>query len=287
MNKRAHQLIVGLPGAGKTTFLAALWQVVEYDGINATLSVKRLDGDREHLNEIRGRWLRCEEQRRTSSSSETSVSMILRDRSSGTTTEISFPDMSGESFRAQWTTRQWSREYDTLVERTDGVMLFIHPSTIVEPQRIDQADALVAALGGDTGQSGPDAEATPWNADDSATQVQLVELLQFIADRRHALMRLVIVISAWDVARQAASTPVEWLQRRVPLLHQYVFSNDDLWNARAFGVSAQGGDFATESERLLSEHVPAERVIVFDGNTKSHDITLPVRALMDIPEADR
>lgn len=284
---RAHQLIVGLPGAGKTTFLAALWQVVEYDGVNATLVVDRLDGDREHLNEIRGRWLRCEPQRRTSSSSETSVRMVLRDRNTGTTTDIAFPDLSGESFRAQWTTRQWSREYDSVVEHTDGVMVFIHPSTIVEPQRIDQADELVAALGGDGGEAGADADVTPWNPDDSATQVQLVELLQFISERRKEPLLLVVIVSAWDVAREAATTPAEWLQRRVPLLHQYIVANDDLWHTQLFGVSAQGGDFTTESDRLLNEHVPAKRVIVFDGTTTSNDITAPVRALMDVPGTER
>jgi hypothetical protein len=275
-----HQLIAGLPGAGKTTFLAALWQVVEYDGIDAALVVDRLDGDREHLNDIRGRWLRCEPQRRTSSSSEAWVQMALRHRESGATSELVFPDLSGESFRAQWTTRRWSREYDSVVERCDGVMLFIHPSVIVEPQRIDQADELVAALGGGTGESGGDTEERSWNPDDTATQVQLVELLQFLSERRLECMRLVVIISAWDVAQQGATTPQEWLERRVPLLHQYILANDDLWSARLIGVSAQGGDFATESARLLNEHVPAKRVIVFDGVTTSHDITMPITTLM-------
>jgi hypothetical protein len=68
-------IFFGLPSAGKTTFLAALWHAVEYNGIDASLTVEKLEGDREHLNDIRSCWLRCEPQRRTSTSSETAVTM--------------------------------------------------------------------------------------------------------------------------------------------------------------------------------------------------------------------
>jgi len=276
-----HHLIVGLPGAGKTTFLAALWHVVEYNGVGAGLTVERLDGDREYLNEIRSRWLKCESQLRTSTSSEASVTMLLRAQPAGDTMEISFPDMSGESFRAQWTTRQWSDEYNDLVQGATGVMLFVHPVGISEPHRIDQADELVAALG-DVGGGGEvqRQEVPPWNPDDAPTQVQLVELLQFIGAKKRVGMNLAVVISAWDIASRSETRPTEWLRLRLPLLSQYLSANDDTWNTTIFGVSAQGGDFETDAERLLTEHIPAKRIIVVDGDTTSSDITAPVRKLM-------
>src|SRR6266508_2314627 len=283
MTSRTDQLIVGLPSAGKTTFLAALWHVVEYDGIDASLVLDSLEGDREYLNEIRGRWLRCEPQRRTSSSSEASVTMSLRDRNAGTTTQVHMPDMSGESFRAQWTARRWTRHYDDLVSCCNGVMLFVHPIGVREPRRIDEADALVAALGSAeefVEQPARSPLIPAWNPDDAATQVQLVELRQFIGARSDRRLRLAIVISAWDIAGRTASSPEHWLRGRLPLLWQYGSANDDTWVTDIFGVSAQGGDFEKDADRLLNEHVPAKRIIVIKGETKTHDITLPVKALM-------
>ena len=59
------QLLIGLPETGKTTFLAALWQVVESDEVPGALRLEKLHGDREHLNKIRADWLCCSPMGRT------------------------------------------------------------------------------------------------------------------------------------------------------------------------------------------------------------------------------
>src|SRR5205814_1788729 len=92
-----------------------------------------------------------------------------------------------ESFELQWTTRQLTRTYDKQLRTAAGALLFINPSTVVEPWRIDQLDAAIAGieqLAGGHNQQDPNSP-TPasWRQDRAPTQVQLVELLQFLAQR--------------------------------------------------------------------------------------------------------
>ena len=58
MNRQDNkQFMIGLPGAGKTTFLAALWHVIESSEIEGQLVLAKLvDGDNTYLNNIRDSW---------------------------------------------------------------------------------------------------------------------------------------------------------------------------------------------------------------------------------------
>ncbi|MGH7436896.1 MAG: TRAFAC clade GTPase domain-containing protein, partial [Polyangiaceae bacterium] len=91
-------VICGLPESGKTTFLAALWHLVTARKVDTKLSFDSLrDGDQTHLNNIVRQWRDAKVQARTSGQ-PTLVSMNLLDRS-GTKLRLTFPDLSGESYR--------------------------------------------------------------------------------------------------------------------------------------------------------------------------------------------
>ena len=45
--RKVHHLMMGLPQAGKTTFLAAMWHVLCGDDVNGALKLVRFTGDRE------------------------------------------------------------------------------------------------------------------------------------------------------------------------------------------------------------------------------------------------
>ena len=74
-------VICGLPGSGKTTFLAALWHVVvQRADPNARLKFDSLkDGDHTHLNAITRRWQQAKEQIHT----ETASGKLVARASSG------------------------------------------------------------------------------------------------------------------------------------------------------------------------------------------------------------
>lgn len=76
-NSQNHFLMIGLPQTGKTTFLAALWHVVKnLHEVPGALSLKKLQGDQEHLNRICDNWLEFKQVARTNPVSEIVVSEV-------------------------------------------------------------------------------------------------------------------------------------------------------------------------------------------------------------------
>ncbi len=281
------QLLIGLPKVGKTTFLAALWHVVDSEEVQGSLRLKTLHGEREHLNKIRNVWLSCRKIERTVMGSEQLVSMQLTNRDRNTLTEVFFPDMDGESFRLQWKDRVWSKEYDQLVREAGGILLFVHPKQIIEPIRIAVAAGIAAAIETEKSQTSSDQDElhdkpTPWDAERAPTQVQLVELLQFLPERATTPfpLRVAVIISAWDLVSHEENSPEEWLTARLPLLDQFLKANPDIFERRIYGVSAQGGDLK-DAHGLLDKDVPSQRIVIVGDNCHNqNDLTEPVKWLM-------
>lgn len=285
MSQRRHKvLLMGLPEAGKTTFLAALFHVLESGDIQPALSLDRLHGDHSHLNEIRGQWANVRKLERTVIANEQVVSVLIRDNNSTDTAELVLPDMSGESFREQWSDRRMSTKYQELARNAMGALLLIHPERVREETLIPDVALLVqevaAASGGSLAtdqQTAPEKTQTPpWNPDDSPTAIKLVELLQFVANVNSTrLLMLSIVVSAWDKMGQL-DRPETWIKSRLPLLWQYLTANPEVFSIRYFGVSAQGGELS-DAEALRRIAQPAERIkVVSDDSRIDHDITAPV-----------
>ncbi len=285
-------LVVGLPKTGKTTFIAALWDVVGSEEVQGSLKLERLVGEKQHLNELRNLWADCNEIPRTTLAGECVVSMSLRDIKTGFCADVSFPDMDGESFERQWTERVWSPGYKELVERSHGAILFIHPSRVKEARLIVEASPLIKRISGRRNRPGQQVEVKPTARageqpipDEpayAATQVQVVALLDFIQSRVPARrpFRLAVNISAWDsVLKVANVTPDAWLEKRLPLLHQYLVAHSDRIPFRVYGISAQGGEL-DQAEELRALPKPSDRIIVVRGEEQSHDITDPVRWVM-------
>ncbi len=279
------QLLIGLPEAGKTTFLAALWHVLQQKEMPTALLREKLEGNKRHLNAIMNAWLNFKAVPRTRVGAETIVSMSLRDAATGKATKLHFPDLSGETFEQQWTSRQMTHDYAKLLLDADGAMLFVHAAKVREPRRIDEAYALLPLLRlplGSTEQPDKD-ESVPWQAERVPTQVQLVELLQFIAERDtfRPPFRVAVMISAWDRVPEAGIAPALWLQRHLPLLSQFLKANTTIFESTVFGVSAQGGEYDEEKINALAA-IPAFLRINLIGTHAAapYDLTAPVQWLM-------
>jgi GTPase SAR1 family protein len=283
------QLIIGLPEAGKTTFLAALWHVVVSKEVPGSLRLLKLEGDRKHLNKIRRAWLEFRKVGRTVPGTEQLVSMKLGLPDGGESTELVFPDMSGESFRQQWVNRKWTKEYDELVRESNGILLFVHSRKVVGPDRIDpDVEEAVSALGDeadmeDEAAAVDDEDLLPeWDPKKSPTGVQLVELIQFIEQQPHLgnIRRVAVIVSAWDMAMKSYKSPEEWLSKRLPLLDQYLKANYERFPSRIYGISAQGAPLDGDLTRLKQYEHQSERIIIVGEECAPHDITAPVKWVM-------
>jgi hypothetical protein len=236
---------MGLQSTGKTSFLAALWYMVDQQEVSCALSLENLDGDRTYLNTICKAWMEYKAVLRTPADSEKLASMTLKDKD-GKQIKLVFPDLSGESFFLQWSKRQLTVGYDHLMQKASGGILFVSSEKIDKPHRLDTV-ALLAAEVGDTPEptESEPPKYVPWDIEKAPTQVQLVELLQVIASREYFRppFQLAVVLSAFDVVGKGV-TPKEFITSQFPLLDQYLASNPTLFDVRIFGISAQGGRYA-------------------------------------------
>ena len=121
-----------------------------------------------------------------------------------------------------------------LCARMHGCSSFVHPSSMTKTRRLDPADVRKPKSG---------ELSKPWHPSDTSTQVELVELLQFVLLLRDSIGRLPVagIISAWDLIRGAVP-PAEWFADRLPLLSQFLQANSEDVPFQVYGISAQGGD---------------------------------------------
>jgi len=298
MSSGSRLLLIGLRGSGKTSYLAALWHLIEAGELPTALLSSQLQPDRTYLNQIRESWLKFEEVGRTSLRGQEIASLLLRDARTGANIDVTVPDLSGEFFRLQWATRRATRQYAAFAAESSGMLLFIHPATIKTAPRIPLAAATldltgqlvhpsaISASATDVPITGP--YSTEWSSNLSSTQVQLVELLQFVSHLRYETksIRLAVIVSAWDLIR-GPILPTSWLESHLPLLSQFLDANADTVPFRVFGISALGGDLQKDMQRLQDEAVPSRRIKVIDNKLESHgDLTAPIRFLLDL-DGDR
>lgn len=277
-------LVVGLPESGKTTFLAALWHLLNDATADVNLALDRLgDQNRRYLNTIYSEhWVVFEPVPRTPVSQEYPVDLLLRSRSDKLI-RVSMPDVSGELFELYLDQREWPKAYDERVAMADGLVLFVHPDRPNGLTRIEDADEVLGLIDPPTeGDEGGGAEQTDEPVT-LPTSVALVELLQLHLDRiaRDQLKRISVIVSAWDLVADEGLDPGRWLEREMPALAMFLETHQDLFDFKVFGVSAQGGDYGRDGVALRQHLRPADRILVVVGASRSHDITAPVDWVSD------
>jgi len=279
-------VIVGLPGSGKTTFLAALWHLITEHDMDTVLQFEKLgDGDSAHLNAIAARWRDAKVQDRTATSGNRLVSMNLVD-TTGNSIRVTFPDTAGEAYGRMWE----DRECDVAVAETlkaSNVMLFVHSNTIQPPMWVVDDVALSRRMGVPV----PEGQAVPWHPKLAPTQVQLVELLQLLGSPPLDVgqRRITVMLSAWDKAAPEELSPAEFLAAKLPLLSQFLRRNTARWTARVYGLSAQGGDYDAietgavakpQAAELRKLDRPSTRIRLVRDSVESHDLTEPLGWIM-------
>lgn len=277
-------VVMGLPGSGKTTFLAALWHLIVGREIDVKLNFVTLRaGNAAHLNEIARLWQQARVQERTSVAGDKVVSIAFRVGDEDACT-LTFPDMRGEAFRDMWEAREC--DVDTLqLLKSAGVLFFVHADKINSPGWVvDEAQQCR-----ELGLPYEPGEKVPWKPRLAPTQVQIVDLLQALQMPPLDVgpRRLAIILSAWDKVAVERLSPDKYLARKLPLLAQYLAHGvTPGWQVRIYGVSAQGGDYdddnskSDEAESLRAEDVPSKRIQVVLGDAQSHDLTNPLHWLL-------
>jgi hypothetical protein len=259
-------LMVGLSNSGKTTFLAALYELVRSDPpLPGALRQEREPDEREYFHEIGQMWLRLERLTHTNTDRPRHAELHLQTEA-GEQFELTSPDISGEDFNHAWEGDPWPEEVVEIAAAADGILIFVRRDDLVRPLLLPAADAKVE-------------EAKEWSAASAPTQTKLADLLESLDSLAPRRPPLALVVSAWDARREEAEVrPDQWLKLRLPLLWQMLESGREERPYSAFGVSAQGGDVTDQSERerLAKIEPPSRRSFVVAGDVKSADISAPI-----------
>jgi hypothetical protein len=281
MSQNAQLLFMGLPGSGKTTFLAAFWHVLSERMDSTKLQLTKTSGDRSYLNAISREWRDCNQVSRTALGTEEVVILHLTNPSD-IEYDLVIPDLSGEVFDQLIADRRISIEYNKMVKESTGIILFVN-SDVQKGQQLTHAVRLAASIGGSLEEGVPNSEqAQVWSVEMLPTQIKLVELGQLILEQTEHKIKIALIISAWDLVDHLGS-PELYLQKHIPLLHQFLETNDDMIEVAVFGISAQGGDITIPEEKtsLLNLEDAANRIKVRKGDETTNDITKPVAWLLE------
>lgn len=296
---KGNILLLGLPAAGKTSFLAALYHQASADVPDKKLREYKMSADTTYLKLIQRKWLSCERLDRTInvvSTSTRDVVMHLEKLPESRCFDLHIPDVAGESFMTQFTERLWEASYEAEVRSAGGLVLFIHPAKLKPHVLIDdiqQAAAVLEALeldkpeatAADEAQAAPVTVAAEFKAEECPTQVVLTDMLSnHLAFNDNAHLNIAIVVSAWEtVMKRENHTPEKWMEVNLPLLYQYLNCNFEQINYKVFGISAQGGDIedAGDKARLQSCDEPADKVIVQVGKEQNNNICMPIEWIIE------
>ena len=287
-----YHSILGLPESGKTTFLAALWHIIDAGEITTGLQLHKLEGNNGYLNQIVEAWRKCVKVPRTSGQEEAEISIHMYHPATDQSFVLGFPDLAGESFDDQFSKRECTTEYLANSDREGGLMLFLNADRGQDGIGIVE----LAEVLDDADEEPQYQKQNDWSHHFVPEQVRLVDLLQFMqrSPFRVRHRRLAIAISAWDVVDDATLEPAQWLERECPLLHQYLISNAEYFEVKVFGISAQGGDVPRDIEGAsapqqqsrddLLKQLPSERVkcVGAGTDTDERDLTAPICWLMGL-----
>ena len=238
-------VVCGLPEAGKTTYLAALWNILQDGGPQTALSLASRDYDNyEHVRTIHRKWINGQRQARTEPDERKPVGLDLMD-TEGRCFTVEFPDLGGEIFSSLWERRYCDEDIAKLLSNRTGVMLFVHADKIVKPRHL--IDELTDNES--MGEQGANEKSIPYTPVSSPCQVKIVDLLQSL--QRGAIAgrmgRLSVVVSAWDRVAVGDLMPERHLATHLPLLDQYLKYGAHQWEPAIFGVSAQGADYVSSN----------------------------------------
>lgn len=209
--------------------------------------------------------------------------LTLEDRETGERISIMWPEFAGEQVEALARDRIISPDWAARVRRSEAWILFIRPTQMFLPE--DALSRRIAPVA---------AEAEPATAEEETPlsgQARMIELLQLLTFVRGLgsvdLIRkpvLCIVLSCYDeVDDKSGTPPVEVLQKRLPLVSDFVCS---IWAPESLlvlGVAALGRALDPEDPdvEFLMEGPETQGYLVLPDGERSMDLTLAVSLVLD------
>lgn len=269
--------IAGVPDAGKTTYIAALWDIIKRGGSDLELQFTTSPENSSYLNEIWEYWVSMNKIERSKTPVPDDIKINVKRKTDNKELELDIPDFMGEQFQKiidhtlPDNIKQW-------IEQSDRMVYLINKLDDVSKDDIEEDDPEDATV-----DRTEERQKAPRLAPEKMLEAsQNMMVLKYIAS--HAKMqKIAIGLSAWDVKMTANLTPEDYLQQRSPVLYNFI-----KWHfkeVKFFGVSAQGFDYKDKNEKAAEMRDKARKsrraFIAFDNEKDlSPDLTKPFNYLI-------
>lgn len=261
-------LIVGLPNAGKSTYIGAFWAIEKDGGTGHKLTCKEYPSDTTYLDALKKSWLEQTVVSRTVNIEPQEIHLKLHSETTGDALELHIPDFKGEVFQRILSNNVMDKAAQWFGE-TDCILYFIKyaKEDILQdeiPQTSESADSVQTEF--------VRTESTTMQIEDISEWTQNIMLLKYLHTQVKHNTPLAICISAWDKVN--TNLPIEsWVESEHPFLYNFI--RHHFTNVKYYGVSAQGLEYKDEKvdeyQRLTELK---QRAYVYTDN-KSYDITEP------------
>ena len=267
--------VAGLPDAGKTTFIAALWDIIKRKGSSLELRFSTTPDNTAYLNEIWEYWVSMKKIERSKTPAPDDITINVKRDADGTELVLDLPDFMGEQFQ-KVIDHTLPENIQKWIAQSDRMLFLIN--NLNDSLKDDLEDESEGAI-----DRVMEKEEAPRLAPEKmllASQNMMV--LKYIAN--HAKMKKVAIgLSAWDVKMKEGKSPEDFLKQRSPVLYNFIkyhFSE-----VVFFGVSAQGFDYkdvAAKGKEMRDKTRNSDRAfIVFDKDSEpSPDLTRPLNYLI-------
>lgn len=258
-------LIVGLPNAGKSTYIGAFWAIEKDGGTGHKLTCKEYPSDTTYLDALKKSWLEQTVVSRTVNIEPQEIHLKLHSETTGNALELHIPDFKGEVFQRILSNNVMDKAAQWCGE-TDCILYFIkYAKEDILQDEIPQTSESARTESART-------ESTTMQIEDISEWTQNIMLLKYLHTQVKHNTPLAICISAWDKVN--TNLPIEsWVESEHPFLYNFI--RHHFTNVKYYGVSAQGLEYKDEKfdeyQRLTELK---QRAYVYTDN-KSYDITEP------------
>lgn len=262
-------LIVGLPNAGKSTYIGAFWAIEKDGDTGHKLTCKKYPSDTTYLDALKKSWLEQTPVNRTVNVEPQEIHLTLSSEQTEKELELHIPDFKGEVFQRILSNNvtdkviQWCNE-------TDCILFFIKYTTADILQ--DEIDGIEPASNDNIRR-----ESAIMKVEDISEWIQNIMLLKYLHSKIDNDIPLAICISAWD--KVETELPIDlWVQKNYPFFFNFI--NYHFNKVKFYGVSAQGLEYDdTKIDEYQSLTEKKQRAYIYTDK-KSYDITEPFNFLI-------
>lgn len=269
--------ISGLPNAGKTTFIAALWDILRMRNNEAQeLQFTTTPDNSEYLNEIWKYWVKMEKIERSKKPVPDDIKINIKRVSDGEELVLDIPDFMGEQFQSI-INRTLPDNITAWIEQCDRMLYLINKLDEGNKDDMDEDDTLE-----ENDRKKEKEDALPLTPERMMETSQNLMVLKYISTHTK-IKKIAIGLSAWDIKRDTGLTPEQYLKQRSPVLYNFIKYHFDEW--LFFGVSAQGFDYEKDADKkndMREKAKKCERAFIFYGDEESSsvDLTRPINYLI-------